>query len=134
MFAAWSVGVFATASIVEWIFIAQFDWHDAARYSAFLQNLLMSGLFITMLVARASSRGQSIVIAVGKWVGTLAPTIVFGIYEQSLFILTLGVLCCVFDLAYIGLLGWVRTDPIALQAPSVSPRMTGAEPPVVYPD
>ena len=134
MFGAWSVAVFAAAGIVEWIFIAQFDWHDAARNSAFLQNLLMSGLFVAMLVARASSRGQSMIIAVGKWVGTLAPTFVFGVYEQSSFILTLGVLCSVFDLAYIGLLGWVRTHPNALQAASISPGMTGAEPPVVHPD
>jgi hypothetical protein len=38
----------------------------------------MSGLFIAMFVARRGPRGQSILLAVAKWIGTLAPTILFG--------------------------------------------------------
>jgi hypothetical protein len=38
------------------------DWDGA--YSAFGQNLLMSVLFITMLYARRSLRGQSVSIAI----------------------------------------------------------------------
>jgi predicted lipid-binding transport protein (Tim44 family) len=41
---------------------------------------------------------------VAKWIGTLAPTIVFGILAGSAFILGVGLLCSVFDLAYLGLL------------------------------
>src|SRR5689334_14837729 len=33
----------------------------------------MSGLFIAMFVGRRGSRGQSLVIAGAKWIGTLAP-------------------------------------------------------------
>jgi hypothetical protein len=108
MFVAWAVLIFAAAYTVQWLFIAEFGWAEASRYAAFLQNLLMSGLFIAMFVARRGPRGQSIVIAVAKWIGTLAPTIAFGALRGSAFILGLGVLCSVFDLAYIGLLLWAR--------------------------
>jgi hypothetical protein len=106
MFVAWSVLIFATAYVIQWLFIVEFGW--APQYSAFLQNLLMSGLFIAMFVARQGLRGQSIVIAVAKWIGTLAPTIAFGALAGSAFILGVGILCSVFDLAYLGLLLWTR--------------------------
>jgi hypothetical protein len=76
-----------------------------------LQNLLMSGLFIAMFVARRGPRGQSLVIAVAKWLGTLAPTILFGFLADSLFVIGIGLLCSVFDIAYIGLLVWARRSP-----------------------
>jgi len=98
------------------MFMVQFDWVAAARYSAFLQNLLMSGLFLAMFVGRQGNRGQSLVIACAKWLGTLAPTIIFGIYENSPLILGLGLLCSVFDLAYIGLLVWAKRQPVPLNA------------------
>ncbi|MFF4105271.1 hypothetical protein [Streptomyces sp. NPDC001903] len=104
LFAAWSVLVFGTGFAVQWLFLAHFGTHDATRYAAFLQNLLMSGLFIALYADRRGARGQSLVIAVAKWLGTLAPTLLFGVVEDSPFILGLGVLCSVFDLAYIGLL------------------------------
>ena len=114
MFVAWGIAIFVTAYVVQWLFVLEFDWSQAARYSAFLQNLLMSGLFIAMFVARRGDRGQSVLIAAAKWIGTLAPTIVFGAIEGSAFILTLGVLCSVFDLAYIGLIIWAKKNPAAL--------------------
>jgi hypothetical protein len=83
----------------------------AAQYSAFLQNLLMSGLFIAMFVARRGPRGQTLLIATAKWIGTLAPTILFGFMPGSLFVIGVGLLCGVFDLAYIGLLIWAKRDP-----------------------
>jgi hypothetical protein len=104
MFVCWSVLIFVTAYVIQWLFIIEFGWAAASKYSAFLQNLLMSGLFIAMFVARQGSRGQSIVIAVAKWIGTLAPTIVFGALAGSAFILGTGLLCSVFDLVYVGLL------------------------------
>jgi hypothetical protein len=109
LFVGWGVLVFASSYVVQWLFIGEFGWHDAAGYSAFLQNLLMSGLFIAMLVARRDTRGQSMLIAVAKWIGTLAPTIVFGAYEHSPFILGIGILCSLFDLVYIGLLYKTQT-------------------------
>ena len=114
MFIVWAALVFVSSYIVQWGFILQFGWDAAPRYSAFLQNLLMSGLFIAMFIARRGSRGQTLLIAVAKWIGTVAPTILFGIYENSAFILALGILCCVFDLAYIALLIWARRQPTLL--------------------
>jgi hypothetical protein len=110
MFIAWSVLLFATAYILQWLFIVEFGWAEAQRYAAFLQNLLMSGLFIAMFVARRGPRGQSVVIAVAKWIGTLAPTIAFGALAGSAFILGVGILCSIFDLAYLGLLLWARQN------------------------
>src|SRR5512142_3323572 len=109
MFAGWNVLVFGASFAVQWLFLAHFGAHVAARYSAFLQNALMSGLFIAMFVSRQGSRGQSMTIGVAKWVGTLAPTILFGPVRHSAFILGLGALCSVLDLAYIGLLATHRT-------------------------
>jgi hypothetical protein len=88
----------------------------AAQYSAFLQNLLISGLFIAMFVARRGPRGQTLLIAVAKWIGTLAPTILFGFINNSLFIIGIGLLCSAFDLVYIGLLLWARGHPSAFRS------------------
>ncbi len=113
LFAGWGVLIFASSYAVQWLFIGQFGWTDAAKYSAFLQNLLMSGLFIAMLVARRGTRGQSMLIAVAKWIGTLAPTISIGVYEHSPFIFGIGILCGVFDLVYVGLLRNAQAEAAA---------------------
>lgn len=106
MFAAWAVALLAMGFAVQGLFVVEFGWFDGARYSAFLQNLLMSVLFIAMFVARRGDRGQSVVIAAAKWIGTLAPTLLFGALAGSAFILGIGLLCSAFDLAYLGLLIW----------------------------
>jgi hypothetical protein len=109
-FIAWSMLVLVAAFAVEFAFTKEFRVSVAAGYSAFLQNLLMSVLFIGMLVRRESREGQSLTIAVSKWLGTLAPTILFGVVGDagfpngSVFILVVGLLCSVFDLIYIWLL------------------------------
>jgi hypothetical protein len=109
-FIVWSMVGLVAAFCVEFAFIREFGVAIGAGYSAFLQNLLMSVLFIDMLVRRGSTEGQSLTIAVNKWLGTLAPTILFGIIGSggfpngSFLILTLGILCSVFDLIYIWLL------------------------------
>ena len=108
MFALWAVLLIASSYAVQWLFIVEFGLSDASRYSAFLQNLLMSGLFIAMFVARRGLRGQTLTIAVGKWIGTLAATILYGMVEFSPFILGLGIMCCVFDIVYIGLVVWAK--------------------------
>jgi hypothetical protein len=101
LFVSGGVAIVATSFLVQWLFIAEFgtEGMKAAQYSAFLQNLLMSGLFIAMFVARRGPRGQSLMIAVAKWIGTLAPTILFGFITWSLFVVGVGLLCSGFDLA-----------------------------------
>jgi hypothetical protein len=115
MFIAWGIGVVAVSVAIQLLFIGEFNTHSAA-YSAFLQNLLMSGLFIAMFVSRRGARGQSLTIAIAKWIGTLAPTILLGVIQNSPFVLGIGIMCSIFDLAYIGLLLWARTKPPLLAA------------------
>jgi hypothetical protein len=118
-FIGWSVLALIAAFCVEFAFRKEFDLRVGAGYSAFLQNLLMSVLFIDMLVRRASREGQSLTIAVSKWLGTLAPTILFGIIGDGGFpngsslIVVVGILCSVFDLIYIGLL--LKTKPAQVE-------------------
>ncbi len=83
-------------------------------YSAFLQTLLMSGLFIAMFVSRRGLRGQSLTIAIAKWIGTLAATLLYGVVEDSQFALVLGIMCFVFDLVYIRLVVWAKRHPESL--------------------
>lgn len=118
LFVGWNLLLFGTAFAVQWLFLAHFGAHDGGRYSAFLQNLLMSGLFIAMFVNRGSLRGQSLTIAVAKWLGTLAPTILIGVLDHNPFILAIGLLCSAFDLAYIGLVATVMRRPAAPTAPA----------------
>ena len=113
---------------VEFAFIREFGVAVGAGYSAFLQNLLMSVLFINMLVKRCSREAQSPNIAVNKWLGTLAPAILFGIIgdggfpKGSFLILVVGILCSVFDLIYLWLL--LRTEPTVRWWPIVAQSST----------
>ena len=84
------------------------DWDGA--YSAFGQNLLMSVLFITMLYARRSLRGQSVPIAISKMLGTALASLAFYLYsplsEGSILLPFLYVAILVFDLIYVVMV-WV---------------------------
>jgi hypothetical protein len=109
-FLPWSILGLLMAFLVELAFAKEFGQLKGGSYAAFLQNLLMSVLFITMLVQRGNAAGQSLVIAVCKWIGTLAPTIVFGVLGTRTFngpsfvIFVSGLFCSVFDVIYIFLL------------------------------
>jgi hypothetical protein len=115
-FVMWSVIVLVTAFGVEYALTREFGVFKGAAYAAFLQNLIMSILFIDMLVARGSREGQSLTLAVSKWIGTLAPTIHFGLIGDlgfprgSLLVLVAGGFCSVFDLIYIWLLWQSKVD------------------------
>jgi hypothetical protein len=114
VFIGWSVLGLVTAFAIEYSFIREFGVAKGAAYSAFPQNLLMSVLFIAMLARRGNRDGQSLTIAVSKWLGTLAPTIVYGVLgasgfpRGSLLILIVGIFCSVFDLIYIRMLAKVK--------------------------
>jgi hypothetical protein len=43
----------------------------------------MSVLFIAMLARRGNREGQSLSIAINKWIGTLAPTILYGLIGEG---------------------------------------------------
>jgi hypothetical protein len=112
LFAVWTVVLFGVAFAVQALFLAEFGGFAGPRYAAFLQNLLMSALFIAMFVARRGPRGQTVLIAFAKWIGTLAPTITFGVLEGSPFIVGIGALCSVLDLGYLALMRWARSPGI----------------------
>jgi hypothetical protein len=118
-FISWSVLIFIMAALLQYAFLKEYGTTTAknydifksfiepdlgAWYSAFIQNLMMSVLFIQMLLIRKDARGQDMVIAIAKWIGTLAPTILFGILLENKLVLILGLFCCIFDLIYIWLL------------------------------
>lgn len=75
------------------------DWDG--KYAAFGQNLMMSVMFVSMLLRRASVKGQSIYIALFKMIGTLLPSILFFLYyPKSLLLDYLYVSIFIFDLIY----------------------------------
>jgi hypothetical protein len=121
--------IFAACLVAQWLFFAKFGAHDASHYTAFLQNALMSGLFVQMVIARRGLRGQTLTIAVAKWLGTLAPSILFGVIDGEHFILGLGILCSVFDLVYIGFVLWFRNQPdgLAREHRSATIRASGSD-------
>lgn len=85
--------------------------HSLGVYAAFIQNLMMSWLFIAMLNNRKSTAGQSVAIAAFKLIGTLAPTIIYG--AKSTFVLYLGAGCFVADLIYLLLLFQLRRQEVS---------------------
>jgi hypothetical protein len=117
-FVAWSVLGLITALGVQYAFRREFGVSKAAAYSAFPQNLIMSILFVGMLVKRGTREGQSLTIAVNKWLGTLAPTILYGAIGEGAFprgsflILTVGFFCSVFDVIYIWLLAKMKPEDV----------------------
>jgi len=121
-FTGWSVLILTISFAVEYGFLREFGAEMGAGYSAFLQNLLMSVLFIEMLLRRGSAKGQSLLIAISKWIGTLAPAILYGILGDGGFpngdylIVVLGGMCSVFDLIYIGMLSRRRFAPPLLSS------------------
>ncbi len=106
-FIPWTLIIFFMSFILQYFFIIEFGG-SGQIYSAFLQNLIMSILFINMLVHRNDLKGQNLVIAINKWIGTLAPTILFGIIYGNRLALVIGVFCSVFDLIYIYFLNSIR--------------------------
>jgi hypothetical protein len=83
----------------------ELDDFDGA-YSAFGQNLMMSVLFLAMLYARKSLRGQSVSIALLKMGGTALASFAFYFYnpeyDGSILLLFLFVAILVFDAIYAG--------------------------------
>ncbi len=103
-FLAGSLLVFGASFVVQILFVIELGRTDGAKDAAFLQNLLMSVLFIDMLFKRHGPSGQSQIIAVNKWIGTLAPTIQYGYMGGDSFVLGIGILCSLFDIVYVLLL------------------------------
>ena len=97
--------IFATGLAAQLAFYLKLPWLEAAQYSAFAQNVIMSILFIAMYYYRKGPEGQSLVLAIAKCIGTLAPTLQQGLVDGfNIYILIMGGVCFVWDLIYIALL------------------------------
>lgn len=92
---------------IQLLFIAEFGSDKAEIYSAYLQNIAMSIAYLYMLNRRRSTKGQTMLIAVCKCVGTVAPTLI-GIIENNMFIVATGCVCFVLDILYIYFLNSVK--------------------------
>lgn len=69
LFAPWSVLILICCSALQIVFIEEFGFVMAAQYSAFLQNLLMSVMFISMFVRRGDMEGQSLLLGIFQKLG-----------------------------------------------------------------
>lgn len=85
--------------VIQILFIVEFGDVNGEIYSAYLQNIAMSVAYLYMLNRRRSSIGQTKLIAICKWIGTLAPTLI-GVIEDNIFIIVTGVICFVLDSLY----------------------------------
>lgn len=102
-FIPFSILAFTSCFVMQFAFYFHFNGGAVAgQYSAFAQNAAMSVLFLTMLFSRGNTQGQSVLMAVAKWIGTLAPAILMGVIQGfNIYIILMGVVCSVFDILYI---------------------------------
>ena len=103
-FVPYSILGIASCAVMQLAFYIHFfdDVVAASQYSAFAQNAAMSILFLSMLFQRGNTKGQSMLIAVFKCIGTLAPTLLGGFVESvNWFIICTGAVSFVFDVIYI---------------------------------
>lgn len=93
-------------TLLVWAVTVEFqDRHG--MYAAFGQNLMMSVLFVSMLLARGTA-GQSLWIALTKLLGTLLPSLLFHFkYPDSVLLHVLFAGILLFDALYLALL-WGR--------------------------
>ena len=103
-FLPWSWLAIAVGLVTQYFAALEFEGLFGPTYPAFVINLVMSILFIHMLARRDSVEGQSMGIAIFKWLGTAAPTILFYVNTGSYLVLALGICVFIFDLIYIVML------------------------------
>lgn len=106
-FIPWTLLVLVICFVLQILFIVEFGDVEGEKYSAYLQNVAMSIAYLYMLNRRKSSKGQTMLIAVCKCIGTLTPTI-YGAIEGNVFIIVTGIICFVLDVLYIYFLRSVK--------------------------
>lgn len=110
LFVPWSVLAFTICLVLQLLFYFWFGSVDGEKYAAYLQNVAMSALYLSMLRERGNDKGQTMTIAVCKCIGTLTPTI-YGTLEGNWFITVTGIICFVLDVIYIVALKKVKKKP-----------------------
>lgn len=93
--------------------VAVFGREDGSVYTAFVDNLIMSALFVSMVVRRGDRRGQSMLIAWGKLLGTVTASISQYLYDPgNVLWLVIYLEILILDLVYVWLLARVpRYEP-----------------------
>lgn len=74
------------------------------KYAAFIQNLMMSGLFIALFLQRGNLSGQSMGIAVCKMIGTMFAAVGFYMYFRTPLITIISLATLIYDWLYIVLI------------------------------
>jgi hypothetical protein len=93
-----------TAFSIHYTFAFQFSDFEGV-FTAFGLNMMMSLLFVLMLLQRDHLRGQSMYIAVFKFIGTLGASIAgYSFYPSSMLLLFLYVSTFFLDLLYVCML------------------------------
>lgn len=69
----------------------------SADYSAFIINVVMSAMFLVRLFRDEDLKGQSLIVTIFKWVGTLSYTICANLNGINIFVLITGILCSILD-------------------------------------
>jgi hypothetical protein len=78
------------------------EYGMAGVYSAFIQNAVMSILFFMLFYIRKDLSGQNMTLGILKFVGTLCPSILYGIiYGIDPLVICMGIICVIFDIGYI---------------------------------
>lgn len=98
--------VFMILAPLDFAIMFDYDILQTAGFIAYFQNLLMSVLFLLMFLERRNLKGQSISIAMFKWLGTLSVAILkfSGIVSSNATELFIILLIQVFDILYIYLI------------------------------
>lgn len=102
-FIHYSLLALCTSFIMQFAFYFCSDIHGyAAIFSSYASNAAMSILFLTDLLKRRNTKGQSLTLAISKCVGTVAyflyGNVVNGVH---IYILLMGIVCYVFDVLHI---------------------------------
>lgn len=87
------------------ILAVMYEFNDLeGKYAAFLQNLMMSGLFIALFLQRRNLSGQSMGIAVCKMIGTMFAAVGFYMYFRTPLITIISLATLIYDWLYIVLI------------------------------
>lgn len=99
----WIVLILASAALIHLGFFVQFNQQEAAQYSSFLQDIVISVLLLWWYITEKNMEAQSIWIAILKFIGNAVATaeIGGGIWQYNFLVLVLGLVFCCFDLLYI---------------------------------
>lgn len=92
---------FVIFGLFHWWCASVYGPKDAAFYPAYVENILMSFLFIGLAIRRHGSYGQSFILAWGKFIGTAGMTVLYGIIFGRSYALICGSFVFVLDIVYL---------------------------------